>query len=119
MNQDSYIKDMYAIVDAKDGAALAAMMTDDGIFRFANIPPVTGREAIAGFLDNFFQSIRDIKHTDLEDWQAGDNRFATGNVHYTRHDGSVLSVPFSVILKMQDKLIKEYLVFVDASELYK
>ena len=119
MNQDNYIKNMYAVIDAKDGAKLAAMMAENGIFRFANMPPVTGREAIKGFLANFFQSIQDIKHTDLEDWQTGDTRFATGTVAYTRHDGSALSVPFSVILKMQDNLIQEYLIFVDASELYK
>ncbi len=119
MSTDNFIKDMYGIVDAKDGAALAAMMTENGIFRFANIPGVEGREAIIGFLDNFFKSIKGIAHDQLEDWKVDDTRFAIGRVTYTRHDDSALAVPFSVILKMKGNLIHEYLIFVDASELYK
>ena len=119
MSTDNFIKDMYSVVDAKDGAALSAMMTENGIFRFANIPGVQGRENIAGFLDNFFQSIKGIAHDQLEDWKVDDTRFATGRVTYTRHDDSLLPVPFSVILKMKGDLIDQYLIFVDASELYK
>jgi len=119
MSTDNFIKDMYSIVDAKNGAALASMMTENGTFRFANIPGVQGRENIVGFLDNFFQSIKGIAHDQLEDWKVDDTRFATGRVTYTRHDDTTLPVPFSVILKMQENLIDEYLIFVDASELYK
>ncbi len=118
MSTDNYIKDMYRVVDAMEGAKLAEMMTENGIFRFANIPAVKGREAIAAFLDSFYQSIQKIEHSQLEDWQVDDVRFATGIVSYTRHDNSSLSVPFSVILKMQGDLIHEYLIFVDTSELY-
>lgn len=119
MSNNNYIKEMYAIVDAMDGAGLANMMTENGSFRFANMPAVAGREAIRGFLDNFFQSIKGISHSELEDWQLDGTRFATGRVTYTRHDDSTLSVPFAVILKMQEELIDEYLIFVDTSELYR
>ena len=119
MSNDSFVKDMYSIVDAKDGAALAALMTEDGIFRFANMPAVKGKEEIAGFLDGFFQSIKGIAHSQIEDWIVDSTRFVTGTVAYTRHDDSALAVPFSVILKMQGSLIAEYLIFVDTSELYK
>jgi len=119
MSTDNYIKDMYGVVDAMNGAGLAAMMTENGIFRFANIPGVEGREAITGFLDNFFQSIKGIAHSQIEDWKVDNTSFATGMVTYTRHDDSTLEVPFSVILKMHGELIHEYLIFVDASELYK
>lgn len=118
MSTDNYIKDMYGVVDAMNGAGLAAMMTENGKFRFANIPAVEGRENITGFLDNFYQSIKGIAHSQLEDWKVDNNRFATGLVTYTRHDDTSLSVPFSVILKMQGDLIDEYLIFVDTSELY-
>jgi ketosteroid isomerase-like protein len=118
MSKDTYIKDMYSVVDAMNGAGLAAMMTENALFRFANIPAVEGKEAITGFLDNFFQSIKGIAHDQLEDWKVDDTRFATGRVTYTRHDDSKLQVPFSVILKMQGDLIDKYLIFLDASELY-
>ena len=94
MTTDNFIKDVFAVVDSKNGKALADMITEDGIFRFANIPVVQGRQSITDFLDNFFKSIKDISHDQLEDWKIGDTRFATGRVTYTRHDGSTLSVPF-------------------------
>jgi len=119
MSTDNFVKDMYGIVDAMSGAKLAELMTENSIFRFANIPAVQGKEAVTGFLDNFFQSIKGIKHSEIEDWKTDNTRFATGIVTYTRHDDSNLSVPFSVILKMQGDLINEYLVFIDASELHK
>jgi len=118
MNTDNYIKNMFGAVDAMDGAGLTAMMTGNAIFRFANMPAVEGRDAIKGFLDNFFSSIKGIAHDQLESWKVDDTRFATGMVTYTRHDDSKLQVPFSVILKMQGDLVHEYLIFVDASELY-
>ena len=119
MHHDKYIHDVFTTVDKMHGASLAGMMTPGGLFRFANIPGIQGREAITAFLDNFYQSIKAIKHDQLEDWSVEDTRFATGRVTYTRHDDSTLAVPFSVILRMKENLIDEYLIFVDASELYK
>ena len=100
-----------------DAQALAAAMTPGGTFRFANMDPVSGTENLAGFFGNFFASIKGISHTDLEYWFTDNTWFATGRVTYTRHDNSTLNVPFSVILKMQEELIDQYLVFVDVSQL--
>ena len=117
MNKD-FIPNMYKIVDRMDAQGLADAMTPSGTFRFANMDPVTGTENLAGFFTSFFSSIKGISHTDLEYWFMDNTWFATGTVSYTRHDDSSLTVPFSVILKMQDELIDQYLVFVDASQLY-
>ncbi|HSG67603.1 MAG TPA: nuclear transport factor 2 family protein [Bacteroidales bacterium] len=119
MHTDNFVKDLFAIVDRMDGASLASKMTEDGVFRFGNIPGITGRDNVTAFLDNFFQSIQAIRHDQLEGWVIDNTRFGTGRVTYTRHNGTELSVPFSVILKMKGGLIHEYLIFVDGSELYK
>lgn len=94
------------------------LFTDDGIFRWANMDPVVGKQNITAFLTGFFQSIRALSHTDLEYWEVPGVRFATGYVNYTRLDDSVLRVPFSVILKFRGDLINEFLIFVDTSQLY-
>jgi hypothetical protein len=41
-----------------------------------------------------------------------------GQVTYTRHDGSQLSVPFANVLKLDGTRVREYLVFADASTLW-
>ena len=110
---------MYQTIDRFDSRGLADMMAADASFRYANLPPVTGRENIFQFLEGFFKSIKGIQHSDLEYWYHDNNWFVTGNVAYTRHDTTVMKVPFSVILRMQEQLIREFLIFVDSSELYK
>ena len=109
---------MYRIVDAMDTPGFVDLFTEDGIFRWANMEPVVGKQNITNFLTGFFQSIKAISHTDLEYWQVPGIRFATGYVNYTRHNNSILRVPFSVILKFNGDLIHEFLIFVDTSELY-
>jgi len=118
MKPDKYIPDMYRMVDAMDTPGFVNLFTDDGIFRWANMAPVAGKTDINAFLTGFFQSIKAISHTDLEYWEVPGIRFATGYVNYTRHNDSLLRVPFSVILKFKGELINEFLIFVDTSELY-
>ena len=43
--------------------------------------------------------------------------YLQGQVTYTRHDGSQLSVPFANIFKLRDGLIGEYRIFGDFSAL--
>lgn len=119
MTQDNFITEIYRKVDAMDTNGFVRLFTEDGIFRWANMPPVVGKQNITAFLDGFFQSIREIRHTDLEYWDLPGIKFATGYVNYTRHNDSFLRVPFSVILKFKGELVHEFLIFVDTSELYK
>lgn len=119
MTQDNFILDMYRAIDAKDSVGMCNFLTEDAIFKFANLPAVEGKSNIIAFLDGFFQSIKAIQHTQIESWNSGNAWFASGTVTYTRHDDSQLIVPFGVLLKIQESLIKDYNVFVDASELYK
>ena len=119
MIQNHFILQMYNAIDAKSSTGMCNFLTDDAIFKFANMPAVEGKANIISFLDGFFQSIKAISHTNIETWNSGDVWFVTGNVAYTRHNDSVLKVPFSVLLRMRASLIKEFQIFVDASELYR
>lgn len=117
--QDDFIKKMYGIVDEMDGKKFSELFTEDGVFKFGNMPAVEGKANVSEFASGFFQSIKSIAHDQVQDWQVDAVRFATGRVKYTRHNDTELEVPFSVLLKMNGNLIKDYLVYVDASELYK
>lgn len=118
MNALDFTKNMYKAVDAKDAAAIAEMMTEDGSFKFANQEAVVGRSNIQTFLEGFFNSIKSISHSNLEAWFIDANYFITGTVTYNRMNDTHLQVPFSVNLKMEGNLIKNYNIYVDASTLY-
>jgi len=119
MEYKDLVSEAYQSIDNADAARFASFITPDGIFRFANIPAVKGNKAIEEFVAGFFQSLKGIKHSNLESWRAEDTIFINGNVKYTRHNNTSLEVPFSCTWKMKDGLIDEYLIFIDNSELYK
>ncbi len=119
MNINDLIPHMYNIIDNKDSKGLVNLMTDDANFIFANIPAAKGKSEIISFLDNFFESIKSLKHEKLEYWQNDDKVTARGQVTYTRLNETELSVPFAVILKMQNGRIRDYQIYADTSELYK
>jgi hypothetical protein len=54
-----------------------------------------------------------------EIWKKEGVVICHGIVTYTRHDSSTLSVPFANIFRLDGDLIREYLIYVDVSELYK
>lgn len=118
MNKENFVKELYQAIDSMNTQKLVSSMTQNGTFRFANMPGVVGSENITAFLNGFFQSIKSIRHSELESWFVDKVVFVTGNVTYTRPDDFSLTVPFSVLLKMDGELIHEWLIFVDNSPLY-
>lgn len=105
-------------IDAKDHNVFERFLTDDAQFRFANHPPVVGKDNIVSFLEGWFQSIAAIRHSDLSVREGDGVVLTEGTVTYTRHSGSTLSVPFANVFNMADGKIKDYLIYVDNSTLY-
>jgi ketosteroid isomerase-like protein len=112
-------QEVFQSVDNSDTRKFLSFLSEDAVFRFANLPEVKGKKDIGAFLDNFFSSIDHTTHSNLSEWQIGDTWFITGTVTYTRKDGTELSVPFANQFNLtKDDKIKDYLIFVDNSELY-
>ena len=109
---------LFEAIDRFDSAAMVSGLTEDAVFRFAKIPQVEGKKNIHEFVDNFFKSIKAIRHSGLEVWSLDGVIFVKGRVTYTRHSGTELSVDFSNTFKMRDGKIQQYLIFVDNSTLY-
>ena len=119
MNQNTFATEIYRAVDSKDIDGILSFLTHDAHFRFANIPGAKGKDNIRDFLSAFYPTIKSIKHADLESWFTDGVCFINGNVTYVRPDDFSLNVPFGVLLRLNGDLIKEWLIFVDNSALYK
>ena len=115
MSTPGWIHDLFQTIDTNDTAALASFLTHDATFVFANAEPVKGKGAIRETVAAFLASIKAIRHDVLETWEHPDAVICHGVVTYTRHDESQLRVPFANIFKMQGSLIRDYLIYVDAS----
>ncbi len=113
-----WLKNLYATIDKMDAYAFADYISSDGEFIFGNNPAVVGRDNIAAFVENFFNSIKRIQHTPTGFLIEKDKIVSWGIVKYTRHNETQLSVKFCNLFLMDGDLIKTYDVYVDTSQLY-
>lgn len=118
MHNNQFIQSVFSAVDSGDANRLTDFMTEDAVFRFSNNPEVVGKANITPFLEGFFQSIEGTRHDQLEAWEIPGGYVINGLVTYTRRDGSTYPCWFSNTFKMKDGKIKDYIIFVDNSQLY-
>lgn len=112
------IQALFAAIDHKDAAEFGTFLTDDCVFRFGNQPAVQGRDAVQQYVGGFFSSVKALSHDIQQKWRTDDAVICHGVVTYTRHDGSLLAVPFCNVLKTVGDHVQEYLIFADTSALY-
>lgn len=118
MLDENWLERLFRAIDDKHTERFCSFLSDDCRFRFGNLDPVEGAGTIGKFVEAFFESITALRHEPAGIWQVPDGIVCHGTVHYTRLDGSILSVPFCNVFRLEDERILEYLVFVDASALY-
>ena len=113
-----WIADLFAAIDRKDADAFAEFVTEDAHFAFGNLPAVAGRTAIREFVAGFFASIKAVSHRVPDAWLSGGTVVCRGEVAYTRHDGSMLTVPFANVFLMAGDRVRDYRIYMDASVLF-
>lgn len=119
MEKSGWIKQLFSSIDDRDTDTFIGFLDEEVLFRFGNADPVKGKTTVGEIIGGFFESIMALHHEILETWVLDNTIICHGVVTYTHHDGSTLTVPFANIFKMESTLIKEYLIYVDISELYK
>jgi len=112
------LAELFAAIDAKNTAAFLATLSPTAVFRFGASPPVRGKEAIGSAVDGFFSSIAGIRH-ELKN-QLGDGSLVAceGEVRYTRHDGSMITLPFADFFEFDGDLIDGYRIYIEIAPLY-
>jgi len=120
LTEQQWLKSLFISIDNKDTNAFIGHLSEDCVFRFGNMPTVSGSEAISQVVGGFFDSIKSVSHTIIESWSTAEQITCHGMVTYTRIDGGLLTVPFANIMKMKigSSLADEYLIFADTSALY-
>lgn len=118
MSNPDWINKLFQVLDKNDVEGFLTFLSEDALFRFGNADPVIGKGAIREAMTIFYGSIKAISHKVRETWVRPDTVICHGSVTYTRHDSSEYTVLFADIFKMDDTLIKEYLIYIDNSELY-
>jgi len=111
-------KKLFASIDAMDTESFLSFIHKDATFRFGSTPAVTGHAEIRAAVEGFFSSFATLRH-DLQRVIAdGDAVACEGEVTYTRHDGSKITLPFVNVFKVAGKLILQYRVYIDIAPLF-
>jgi ketosteroid isomerase-like protein len=112
------LDDLFKAVDAKDTDRFLRFLTDQASFRFGSAPPAIGKEAIRAAVDGFFSTIAASHHVLSRIVADEDVIICEGEVTYTRHDASEISLPFANIFEFDGELISAYKIYADAGPLY-
>ena len=117
MNTQQWISQLFATIDQQDSLGFKTFLAEDCVFRFGNMPPVTGSESIGETVHQFFQSLKSIKHEIDGVIEEGNRIVCHGWVTYTKPDDSIIKVPFADIFTHDNYKIAEYFIFIDISGL--
>lgn len=109
---------LFASIDEMDTESFLRFIDEDATFRFGSSPPVTGRDGIGASVNDFFSMFAALRH-DLMRVVADDNTIVCeGEVTYTRHDGSKITLPFANIFEVENGLIALYRIYIDIGPLF-
>ena len=114
----AWYEDFYATVDAMDAAGLAARCTEETVMRMANHDAVVGRDAVIGGLSAFWSTIAAMRHEFVCVLEDGDTAAIEAIVHYTRRDGSLVSIPAATIIRRERGLVAEQRIYIDLAPLH-
>ena len=118
MDRRSWLENIGRIIDSMDPRRFSALITENGSFRFGNLPPFVGRKAIEECVASFWSTIAGSRHQVVDFWEAPDSVVWQGSVLYTRKDGRKVPVNFVNIFSLDGDLIKDYLIYIDNTPLY-
>ena len=111
-------KKLFASIDTMDTESFLRFIRTDATFRFGSSSAVTGHAKIRAAVEGFFASFAALRH-DLQQVIAdGDNVACEGEVTYTRHDGSKITLPFFNVFEVDGDLISQYRVYIDIGPLF-
>ena len=112
------LDDLFAAIDSKDSDRFVGFLADDARFRFGSAPAVQGRAAIRDAVEQFFTSIQALRHQVTLVVESGNTLVCEGEVTYTRHDGSTISLPFADVFEMAGERVADYKIYMDISPLF-
>jgi len=112
------LESLFAAIDAQNTDAFLAFLTADGTFRFGSAPALSGHDGIRAGVDDFFSSIAGSRHKLINVLEKDRTLVCEGEVTYTRHDSTALTLPFTNVFELDGALISNYKIYIDITPLY-
>lgn len=114
----AWLDDLFAAIDRKDTDAFLGFLTDDAQFRFGSAAAVRGAAAIRAAVDGFFSTINSSTHALTNTLTNESTLVCEGEVTYRRMNNSEVTLPFTNVFALDDKLISQYKIYIDIAPLF-
>lgn len=111
-------QDLFASIDTMDTERFLGFIAEDATFRFGSAAPVKGHAAIRAAVEDFFASFAKLRHVLTRQVVDNNTVVCEGEVTYTRHDRTIITLPFANIFELDDGRISLYHIYIDISPLY-
>jgi hypothetical protein len=114
-----HTRDLFAMTDAMDVAALVPLFAKDGRVVFGNGQPMVGVDEIRTGTTAFFATIAGLHHEVVNEWNFGNDTIVELKVTYDRKDGRQVTIPCVTIVHADAAgKIDDYRVFFDVAPIY-
>ncbi len=113
-----WVKRYYSVVDSMNVEEFTALHTEDVRLRFGNAETVVGRDAVVSGIAGFWGSIKGLRHNFVQTWDEGDVEIVEALIDYTRHDGKVVTLPCTSILRKKGDLVQDLRIYMDISPVF-
>jgi ketosteroid isomerase-like protein len=117
-SMSDWVKHYYAVVDSMDVEKFAPLHTEDVRLRFGNAETVVGRDAVVRGITDFWGAIKGLRHNFVQTWDEGDVEIVEALIDYTRHDGKVVTLPCTSILRKRGDLVQDLRIYMDVSPVF-
>ena len=117
-SEDVAFNKLFASIDAMDTESFLGFIAPEATFRFGSSPAVSGHAAIRQSVESFFSMFAALRHDLHRTVAEGNTVVCEGEVTYTRHDGSTITLPFANIFEVENGLISLYRIYIDIGPLF-
>lgn len=118
MDREMWIREMFAALDRESVPGLFPYLHDEVVWRFASYPAGKGKDSFAAGWSAMSGRVKTLEHAVHTVFAEGDAVFCHGDVSYHLRDAPTVTVPFANVFRLLDEKISEYLIYVDASEVF-
>ena len=118
MNTDEFVRDYWQSIDTLDMDKFLSFFAPDCTMGFGSYPLVHGLSGVRDMIAPVFAGVAGMRHRRLGLWVHDDATVARGEVTYTRHDGSTVTIPFMTYFELANGRIRSTHVYIDIAPLY-
>jgi ketosteroid isomerase-like protein len=112
-------RDVFAMTDAMDVAAVVSLFATDARVVFGNAQPMVGVDKIRTGTTAFYETIAGLHHEIVNEWNFGNDTIVELKVTYDRNDGRQVTIPCVTIFHTDAAgKIDDYRVYYDVAPIY-